>query len=680
MAQASVVRSAQIPLGTAPGLYWIFAQANATNTVLEADSPGQANNVRATATPIIVGSDLVVSAATAAPVATAPGLTVSLSNTVRNQGGQATPPFTVGVYLSTDNTFQPGVDALLTSRVVGTGLTPGATAAAATPVVIPSNLSAGTYFLLVRADIGGTTPPNEVLEADETNNVRAVQVSVVRADLTVLSVTAPAVGAPGANVSVTHVVRNLAPASAGAPATVSRLFLSSDALLDGADVQLGADVPVGPLAGLAQASVVRSVQIPPATAPGLYRIIAEANATGTVVEADPANNTRATATPIIVGPDLTVITATAGTLAGPGTNLSVTTTIKNQGGQGAGASFVRFFLVQTGQPDVLLAANRSVPTLAPAAVSGALVTQVTIPSNTSAGTYFIRVQADGLDAVTEADESNNSRTTATFTVALPNLQIISVTPPAASIRGKVAGAPNASAVVRNLGPGPSAPFQVQVWASRTDNAPGAGDLMWTRAVPGLAPVTSTTVSGPMIVPETVASVVRQAGDYWVSAIADPTGTATSDPTLTNNVLTATVKMPVLPDVTKLTSATVVITLSNCSDPFYNGLQLNLTGPFAAASQTTANPSTFAATLQLSDTSVDFSQFYNVSGRVQSINGQVTSSYSYTSSVDGAQISTGSGNINANLPELSLSGTLTGRDSSAGDTCQFSGSIAIDPAP
>jgi trimeric autotransporter adhesin len=683
MTQASLVRSVRIPMGTAPGLYWILAEANALDSVVEADAPAQANNTRATATPVIVGPDLVVSAATATPTSTAPGLTVNVSNTARNQGGQAVGAFTVGVYLSSDNVFELGTDTLLASRNVTTGLAPGATSMATTPVVIPSNLSAGTYFLLVRADIGGTTPPNDVLEADETNNLRALQISVVRADLTVLSVTAPATGGAGANVSISHVVRNISPAAGAAPATTSRLFLSDDDTFDsGSDVPLGGDIPVGALAGMAQLSLVRSVQIPPATTPGLYWVFAQANALSSIVEADSpgqANNVRGTATPIIVGPDLVVSAATAGTLAGPGTNLSVTTTIRNQGGQSSGVgALVRFFLAQAGQPDILLAATRTAPALAPAAVSGPLVTLVTIPANTSVGSYFIRVQADGLDAVAEADETNNLRSTGNFTVALPNLQVVSVTPPGASIRGKIAGAPNASAVVRNLGPGPSAPFQVQVFASASDATPGAGDLMWTRSVPGLAPGASTTVSGPMVVPESVASVVRTAGDYFVSASADPAGAVTSDPTLGNNTLTATVRMPVLPDVTKLTSASVNITLSNCNDPFLDGLNLDLTGPFAAASQTTANPSTFAATLQLSDTGIGFSQLYNVNGRVQSVNGQVTSTYSYSSSVDGEQISSGTGSINAQLPQLNLSGTLTGRDNSSGDTCQFTGTISIDP--
>jgi hypothetical protein len=572
---------------------------------------------------------------------------------------------------------------------VGTGLAPAATSAATTPVAIPSNLSAGTYFLFVRADIGGTTPPNEVVEADETNNLRMVQISVVRADLTVLSVTAPAVGAPGANVSVTHVVRNLSLAAGAAPATVSRLFLSSDGALDGADVQLGGDVPVGALAGMTQASVVRSVQIPPATTPGLYWIFARANATNTVVESDSpaqANNVRATGTAIIIGPDLTVTTATAGTLAGPGTNLSVTTTIRNQGGQGAGASLVRFFLAQTGQPDVLLAATRAVPALAPAAVSGPLVTQVTIPANTSVGTYFIRVQADGDAGVTEADETNNLRITGNFEVKLPNLQVMSITPPTAAIRGKITGAPTGSVVVKNLGPGPAAPFDVQVFANRDDASPGAqvpgsGDMIFTRTVPALAPNAQTTISGPVVVPETVSSVVRLAGNYYMSALADPAG-VTGDPSTANNVLTWTSKkVPVLPDMTKLTDATVNLTLTaDCGVT-----SLLLTGPFNVTSQNTANPSSFAGRLTLDDTSVGFHQVYNVTGTVQSVDivgtpGKVLSAFTYTATIDNDFASSGSGSINGAAPALEFTGGSIAGQQTGFPSCNFAGSIDVVRTP
>src|SRR5205085_4005330 len=175
---------------------------------------------------------------------------------------------------------------------------------AAVMVPLPPDLAAGPYFLLVRADIGGTTPNGEIVEVNELNNIQAAALTVVRADLSVLSVTGPAVAMAGGNVSVMHVVKNLAAAAGGAPATVSRLYLSRDTTLDGSDVVLG-DVAVGPLAGGVPVTLTKTVQIPPGTPPGQYWLIAQANATNARQEADHpslANNIKAAATPIVVGP------------------------------------------------------------------------------------------------------------------------------------------------------------------------------------------------------------------------------------------------------------------------------------------------------------------------------------------------------------------------------------------
>ena len=410
-ATATVTRSAQIPSGTPVGVYWIIAEANATGTVVETNA---GNNAKATTAAIIVGPDLAVSAASATPGATAPGRTVNVSHTVKNQGGQAAGAFTVGIYLSADSALDDGVDVLLNSRSVS-GLAPATVSTAITPVVIPANLSSGVYFLIVRADIAGGAA-GEVSEADEANNTRAVTVNVVRADLTVVSVTAPARGAPGMNVSVSHVVRNLAPAAGAAPASTSRLYLSADGILDGGDPTL-LSVPVTTLAGGAQTTLTRSVQLPPGTAPGLYWIIALADVTDAVVESNEGNNAKATLLPIIVGPDVIVSAATAPSIAAPNASLKVTTTIRNQGGPATMSSIVRFVLVPSSGPEVLLEASRSVPSLAPGAVSGPIATTVVLPANASAGSYFIRVVADADDDVVEADETNNTRNTGAFTVA-----------------------------------------------------------------------------------------------------------------------------------------------------------------------------------------------------------------------------------------------------------------------
>ena len=432
----------------------------------------------ATPTPILVGPDLVVSAATATPAATAPGLTVTVANTVRNAGAQAAGAFDVAVYLSSDGAYQDGVDLLLATRRV-TGLAPGAISAAMTPVVIPTNQSAGSHSLIVRADVTGAVP-GEVTEGNENNNLAVVALNVVRADLTVTALTAPAVAAPGMNVSVSHTVRNTALAPGGAPATVTRLFLSPSAATNPIDA--GAmpllDVPVGPLAGGASATVVRSVQIP-AVAPGRYWIIADANATDTVIEANAANNALATLLPILVGPDLV---PTAGTVApvstAPGQTVNVASTVRNQGGQTAAPFQVGFVLADTstgtGSVAIPLGSRPVTTGLAPLAMSTA-TTPLVIPGNLSAGAYFVLVRADSADDNVEADEANNLRAIP-LTLVRPDLTVTSVVATPAAI---AAGA-NVSVthVVRNLAtaPGVAGPTTSRLYLS-SDTTLDGGDVM-----------------------------------------------------------------------------------------------------------------------------------------------------------------------------------------------------------
>src|SRR4029077_2027340 len=111
--------------------------------------------------------------------------TVNVTNTVKNQGGTGAGAFTVGIYLSPDNVFDAGSDTLLSSRAVLSLAAGAMSGPIVTPVVVPANQSAGSYFLIVRVDTLGS-----VSEADETNNVLAVPLTVVRPDLMVQSVTA----------------------------------------------------------------------------------------------------------------------------------------------------------------------------------------------------------------------------------------------------------------------------------------------------------------------------------------------------------------------------------------------------------------------------------------------------------------------------------------------------------
>lgn len=645
--QASLVRSVQVPPGAAPGLYWIFAVANATGAVQEADSPVQANNRRATATPILVGPDLVVTAATAPP-ATAPGLTVSLANSVRNVGAEPAGAFDVGVYLSTDTQYDAGVDVLLAGRRVAAGLGPGATSAARTPVTIPDDLTAGPWFLIVRADSAG-----EVTEADEDNNARTVAINVVRADLTVASVrSAPAIVAPGANVSVTHVVRNLAAAPGTAGPTTSRLYLSADDVLDGGDVQLGADVPVGPLAGRTQATLTRSVQIPPGTPAGRYSVFARADAAGVVIESDESNN--AASTPIVVGPDVTVTSARTAAGTVPGATLPVTYSLRNQGAGSTGPFDVGFALVPvtTPGPDIPVGPARTGVVLAQGA-SLAATSPIVIPADTPVGQYQVRVIADVADAVVEADEGNNTRVTGFLNITLPDLSITGITVPAVGVAGRVIGIPHG---VRNSAPAPgTAPaFQVGLYlGDSADIDPQADTLLAFRALASLGPGATSTATTSVTLPTTP-------GNYFLGALADPSNVVVESDE-TNNA--QAVAIAIVPEMRRDQLATASVTLSGCTVPANNGSRV-LNGRLVISSQTGA---TWSGTVRLPDNTVTLSM-----GSVD-IAGNIGGGFTLVNSggargggtFSGAVVPTPGGAFTA-----SFSGAFT-----AGETCIITGSVS-----
>src|SRR5206468_903251 len=527
----TVSRIVPIPDTTLLGPYYVIAQVNATNTTLEADSPAQGNDVKATLTPLIVGPDLMVSAATASPAATAPGFTVAVTNTVRNTGGQPTGPFDVGIYLSSDGVYDGG-DQLLGTRRVPMDLAAGAASTAVTSVTLPNTLTAGSYFLIVRADITGA-PPGEISEANEGNNTRAIALRVVRPDLLVQSVTVtssvaatPSAVAPGLPITVRTTIKNQAVAGGTAAPTVLRLYLSSDATLDGGDTQLGDDIPVPAIAGGGVVTVSRIVPIPDTTLLGPYYVIAQVNATNTTLEADsPAqgNDVKATLTPLIVGPDLMVSTATASPAAtAPGFTVAVTNTVRNAGGQPTGPFDVGIYLSSDGVydgGDQLLGTRRVTMDLAAGAASTA-VTSVTLPNTLTAGSYFLIVRADITGAppgeISEANEGNNTRAIA-LRVVRPDLLVQSVTVTSSVAATPSAVAPGLPITVRTtiknqaVAGGTAAPTVLRLYLSSDATLDGGdtqlGDDIPVPAIAGggvvtvsrIVPIPDTTLLGPYYV-------------------------------------------------------------------------------------------------------------------------------------------------------------------------------------
>ncbi len=220
------------------------------------------------------------------------GNNLSIITTVTNTGDEAAPPFLVGIYLS-DDADVTIADLPLVVRSVHTGLNAGFTSVQSAPVLVPSSIPAGTYYVGAIADKDGT-----VTESNETDNLVLSSNQLVvthpappAPDLVALTPNGPSGTTPiGSSHTVEIRVQNSGELDSGA--FRSGIYLSTDNVIDGTDVFLGSINFAGVVAGAStQASV--SVPIPTGTAPGTYRIGTWADDLGSVNESGRESNNTA---------------------------------------------------------------------------------------------------------------------------------------------------------------------------------------------------------------------------------------------------------------------------------------------------------------------------------------------------------------------------------------------------
>ncbi len=156
-ASAAASLNVTIPGDTAPGTYFLIAQADAENTNAETS---EANNIRSVA--FRIGPDLTISAISGPGIA-AGGATVTIAETTKNGGGGAAGATVTRFYFSTDTTIDAS-DQMIGVRNVP-ALAANATSAGSTSVTIPASASTGSYYIIARADAD-----NAVVETVETNN------------------------------------------------------------------------------------------------------------------------------------------------------------------------------------------------------------------------------------------------------------------------------------------------------------------------------------------------------------------------------------------------------------------------------------------------------------------------------------------------------------------------------
>jgi subtilase family serine protease len=380
-----------VPPGTPTDTYYLVAMSDADDVEAE---PSETNNELARS--IRVGPDLMVSSLTV-PAMAGPGDAVTISDTIRNQGGGAAGATATRFYLSANSTLDSS-DVLLSGSRNVPALAPGETSTGSSTVVIPPQTAAGSYYVIARADAG-----EAVTETSETNNNTARSLKV-GADL-VVSLTVPSAGGAGATLAVTDTTRNQGTAASGASAT--RFYLSSNSTFSADDVPLGMRI-VPPLSPGAVSSATTTLLLPSSLATGTYSVIARADADDDVVETNENNNNASRSLP--VGPDLRIAAMTVPYAQVAGVASTVTLTVENRGGGDAAATRLRFFLstnTKLDATDISLDASLSLAGLA-AGAEAPVTVDVPIPTATSGGLYYVFARVDADDEVAETQESNNT--------------------------------------------------------------------------------------------------------------------------------------------------------------------------------------------------------------------------------------------------------------------------------
>ncbi len=225
-------------------------------------------------------------------------------------------------------------------------------------------------------------------------------------DLIVSSLsTTPTAAYPGAVISIADTTKNIGTCTA--PATITKLYLSTNTTLDAGDTYLGQRA-VPSLGAAATSTGSTSVTIPSTTAIATYYIIAKADADEVFTEVNNTNNKKNKS--IKIGPDLIVSSITINpTSPHAGQSITVTVKVKNTGGSAAGFFYIDIYKNRATAPPNPDTYGGDTWCSITGLAAGATTTCSKTVSYTPAGAYKMWALADTFNQAAEANETNNTK-------------------------------------------------------------------------------------------------------------------------------------------------------------------------------------------------------------------------------------------------------------------------------
>ena len=391
-----------------------------------------ASNLTCTATFTLTQTsqpDLIVTAVTS-PTTGVAGGKIEVSETVKNQGGQAAGETGVGFYLSTDSTITPS-DIFTTYGCGIATIAAGESLSCGGLIEIPASVPAGSYYLGAYAD-----DFNTIAENNETNNglaatnkititggVPIYALTVLKAGTGTGTVSGGGSYAAAATVNLTATANTGSTFAGWSPSPCATSFAMPTNNLT-CTATFTAIPPNTYTVTVTKAGTGAGV----VSGGGSYaaavtvNLTATANTGSTFVGwspspcaasfAMPTSNLTCTATFTLTQttqPDLIVTAVTSPTTGVAGGQIEVSRTVKNQGGQTAGQFWTPFYLstdstITPSDINTDYGCQSSSLAVAESKSCGGLIE---IPASIPAGVYYLGAYVDSDNTVAESNETNN---------------------------------------------------------------------------------------------------------------------------------------------------------------------------------------------------------------------------------------------------------------------------------
>lgn len=401
-----------VPASLAAGPWFIGALADVGGTQFESD---EFNNTAITGAPITVSApprpDLRMTELVFSPSSLDAGQSLSISESVINQGLMAADPFCIGIYLSEDEDLD-AEDALIGFRSLA-GLAIGEGSSASAPLVVPATVGGGSFHVLAMAD-----HEDSLVESDEGNNtiiaLGMVEVFVPpMPDLQPVAVSfSPTVVANGESITVIERIENHGVIAA----TNVRVgfYLSSNEVVSTSDVLLGTRLISSLAVGASDESLSEFV-IPNGIATGSWTLGVIADDVSGILEPDEGNNLLVAAGHLDVTgspepqADLLVeaLSATPSSVIS-GEKITVQSLVRNAGDLSAHQFEVRFYL---SDDEIIESTDHlvGVRTIFQLGIGGGSAQSFPYTVNTGLplGTYYFGAICDDPNVVFESNEDNN---------------------------------------------------------------------------------------------------------------------------------------------------------------------------------------------------------------------------------------------------------------------------------